>query len=138
MTTPERLRRRQRIEGAVLVLLAIFTVLQSIYFNIEDRDQRECFERKFTASSMVSGLRADLASRETAATQNVLSVYADAVGARGGDVGKPLPPARLRELQVRMFEALMEFEQETDQIQRERRDNPIPPYPVGTCDKDGQ
>lgn len=135
MTTPENLRRRQRIEGVIVILLAIFTVFQAVLFNIEDRAQRDCFESKFSDLSYALDARAGLAERESRATRDVLLVYAEAAGILKDDPTKELTPAQQEALQVKLVKTLLTYKSEIEDIQRERRDNPVPPYPVGICDK---
>jgi len=134
MTTPERLKRRQLIEGAVLILLAVFTVLQGIYFNLEDRSQRACFEEKFTELSKVSKLRSELAERETAATSNVLRVYAKAAGLVKDDPTQELKPKDEARLQRELVAALLSYQDEITAIENSREKNPVPPYPIGVCE----
>lgn len=136
MTTPERLRRRQLIEGFVLLLLAIFTVAQSLYFSVQNNNQQQCFERKFTEFSAVSKIRAGLATEETAATRRVLMVYAQAAGLVKDKEDQKLTPAQQKRFTAKLVDALVHYARATQRIQEQRREHPVPPYPVGACSKD--
>lgn len=134
MTTPERLRARQIQTGVVLILLGIFTVLQAIVFNLEDRQQRTCLEDNFIALNNALEVRADLAARETKLQHNVWSVYARAAGLLKDDPNEKLSPRDRKQLQREWVAALLEYDEGIQEIQRERRENPVPPYPVGSCE----
>ena len=136
MTTPERLRRRQLIEGSVLILLAIFTVVQAVAFSLEDRGQQRCVEEKFGELSLALDARADLTERESIATRRVFSVWGKAAGIVQDRPGSELTPAEEDELQAELVDALLTYQDEAEAIRQERQDNPLPPYPVGTCDQD--
>ena len=116
MTTPERFRRRQRIEGAVLIILGLLMLGQALYFNAADSRQRACVNDNFHELSLVLQRRADLVDRETEAARRV----------------------NLAELAVdteaEFLYELRRYKREIDQIQQARSRNPLPPYPVGECD----
>ena len=147
MTTPERLKRRQIREGLVLILLAIFTVVQAVYFNLEDRQQSECVRDNFSEFARVTGFRADigmqdseLQRRETAVSKKIWLTFAEAAGVIKDDPSKPLPPDEQARLNGELVKNLLEYketiseiEEEREQLQRERRRNPVPPFPVGEC-----
>lgn len=135
MTTPERLKRRQMIEGTVLVVMGIFMTVQSIYFSFEDKQQRQCFEEKINSLSSTSRTRGDLAERETAATKSVLDIYAKAAVIVQDDPTKPLPKKAQDRLNTELVEALLNYQDEIEKVQAERKENPVPPYPVGACDQ---
>lgn len=120
MTTPERLRRRQRIEGVVLILLGVLMVLQSWHVQSNANDQRECLQGNFTALSEALDARGGLAAREGAATEAVIR----AVSAADGD-------------EAALDEAFDAYEREQTAIDKVRADNPLPPFPPGTCEREG-
>lgn len=116
MTTPERLRRRQLIEGTALLVLGVFTVLISIYFRAEDAQQRECLAEQFSELTIVLERRGDLIDRSSQATTGVVLAVARA---KNSD-------------QVR--DALDSFIAEQARLQQARRESPVPPFPKGACD----
>lgn len=115
MTTPERLRRRQRIEGSLLVLIGLLVLLQSLWFNTEDRQQRRCLEENFSDLSVALEARAKLTQQDTESTRRVI-LAASTAHSRG-----------------KLRAALDRYVREQTAIQQERRAHPLPPYPPGTC-----
>jgi len=145
MTTPERLKRRQMIEGTVLILLAIFTVMQAVFFNVkadhsdqESRlradEQRQCLAIKFRELSDTLKKRGALQVRESNAQRRIWAVYSHAAGLVKDDPTKPLKPADQHRLQRQLVAALLGYQEEIKAIQKSRRENPVPPYPLGTCE----
>lgn len=65
MTTPERFRRRQRIEGAILIVLALFTVSYGVWDSGEARGRDKCMVRSFQQSSDVLDARSELGELTT-------------------------------------------------------------------------
>lgn len=127
MTTPERLRRRQYIEGALLVVIGVLMLLQSAYFHSVDQDQSECLETNFAALSKALDTRSELQEQESSATRNVLLAFAKA--AREVDA----PKKRQLENREKMIDALLEYDRITAHVQDQRDKHPFPPYPAGTC-----
>ena len=115
MTTPERLRRRQLIESALLIVVGIAMLLQSAYFAGKDKSQQECLERNFIALSDALSARSDLAGRDSSSTQRVISTVAQV------------------ETNEQLREAFDVYMREQERIEQIRRENPLPPYPPGTC-----
>lgn len=137
VTTPDRLRRRQRLLGALVMILAVFTVTQATYLTVQDRDQNACFQDRFTELSRVSRIRAGLSEQETRATADVLGVYAKAAGIVKDKPGYKLTPKQRARLNKQLVVVLLKYGKTTDRIQRQRREHPVPPYPVGTCNDSG-
>lgn len=123
MTTPEALRnrqmrllRRQRIEGALLVVIGIAMLLQSVYFSGRDDRQRECLAANFRDLSAALEVRAKLTNRETEAARRVNL-------------------AELRsKTEAEFVDELRRYERAVKAIQSEREEHPLPPYPPGRCD----
>lgn len=136
MTTPDRLRHRQRVLGLVVLLLAVFTLAQATYLTVQDRDQNRCFQTRFTELSRVSKIRAGLAEQETAATAGVLDVYAQAAGIVKDKPGYKLDPADQERLKKLLVHRLLAYSETAARIQRERQQHPVPPYPIGTCSEE--
>lgn len=117
MTTPERLRRRQRIEGSLLIFLAICMLLQAWYFHSQDNDQKSCIAQQFHKSSVVQAARGKLVERDSAAKTEVI---------------KEIAKAKTKE-DVR--NALDEYLVTQTKIDSDRKDHQIPPFPPGKCDQ---
>lgn len=73
MTTPERLRRRQRRESAGIAILAIALVVVVIYFRGQDSAQEKCLRNYIESSSATSKVRANVVERESKVTRRVIS-----------------------------------------------------------------
>lgn len=116
----EKYRKQQYYIGIVVLLLAIFSVVQSIHFNIQDRRQKECLEdviRDLTASI---NTRVEIANLDSQNKTRVIRAVASANA-------ENRPRA--------VFKALQEFVIEDDRIAELRKKNPVPPLPEGTCDQ---
>ena len=136
MTTPERLRRRQVIEGGLLILLGVAMLVQSLYFSLEDRAQRRCIAENFSELSGALDARSSLAERETTQNQALWGIYAEAAGIINKS-GKPpeeaLTEKQQADLNSRLIKQLLEYQTEMEDIKQDRKRNPLPPYPPGTC-----
>lgn len=115
MTTPERLRRRQLIEGALLISIGFAMLWQTWYFNEQNDEQQQCLIDNFQALSEALDVRSALSERETAAAQRFNTA----------------------ELRVSSDEEylveLQRYSDEIDAVRRAREENPLPPYPAGEC-----
>ena len=144
MTTPERLRRRQRREEILLILLGVVVGLTSIYFHGQDVKQRECISDNFSDLSASLSVRSDVAQREARAARleaeatrlesRANSDFYAAVAASLGDHPAFVDAygdyrALMRE--VKTTRALVDHRRE--RIAQDRADNPIPGFPEGTC-----
>lgn len=126
MTTPERLRRRQRREGFAVIVIGLGLIFQQWYFGnrADDAAQanaatNECIARQFSKLSAVLSARSDLAQRESNAVADVLVTAANATN---GD---------------QVAAALRRYDRERRAIAKARKDNPLPKFPTGRCDKNG-
>lgn len=140
MITPEAFRRRQLLEGVALVVIGIFIAAQSVYFNTqdtrqddEDMAQRSCFEKKFRELSVALDARAELTERETAQNKALWLIYAEAAGLLKDDPTAELTPKDQSKFQRKLVAQLLEYRKVINEIERDRRRNPVPPYPVGVC-----
>ena len=127
MTTPERLRRRQLIEGIIVLLLAIFTTLQAVYFTQQDREQRECLARTVQEITEVNQVRSSLNVRLDQAEQKALLAAGELLGTNPGDPDHASKRAKLAS-------DLDAYAEEAAAVEQARKDNPVPTYPEGRCD----
>lgn len=134
MTTPEKLRRRQLVEGALLIAIGIGMLVQSAYFAGRDEAQNNCMSGSFRELSSALDARSDLNQRETSQNKALWLIYADAAGLVKDDPTKPLSKADQQRLQRQLVAQLLEYRRVIGQIERERQDNPVPPYPEGRCE----
>lgn len=72
MTTPERLRRRQRRESAGIAVLAFALVASVVYFDRLDDNRSECLSSFITNDNSTGKIRSKLVERESEATRNVI------------------------------------------------------------------
>jgi hypothetical protein len=116
VTTPERLRRRQRRESAFIAVLAVaLCVVVFVYRSREAADDR-CFDAFLQNQTETSKIRSELAERESRAERVVI---------RGA--GK----VSSRE----EFEALIGYyNSELAAIDKERKANPVKEFTRETCD----
>lgn len=115
MTTPERLRRRQLIEGLVLIVIGVVMIIQGFYFGHQDKEQRECLANNFRDLSVALNDRSSLVDRETQANRRV----------NLAELNSTTDAEYLAELQW--------YDREIDAIEKARDETPLPPYPVGEC-----
>lgn len=162
MTTPERLKRRQLIQGALIIVMGFALVVNSWYFNNKDSDQRDCLVENFsdltTALEFRSALTAQefeirdretrASNQETAAAARIWNTYARAAGLLRDNPSAELPSEVQDRLRVDLVAALLDYAEVAEAVQRERQEiervsrglakireqNPIPPFPSGTCD----
>lgn len=116
MTTPERFRRRQRIEGTALVILGVFTILMSLYFRAQDIDQRACLTNQFRQLSDALSTRSNVTARDSKATTDVILEVARAK--KPGEVRKSLDRYIAKQARLDLI----------------RKQNPFPPFPEGACE----
>lgn len=134
MTSGERSWAWQLVEGVLLIVLGVGMVIQTSYFQDQNAVQRRCISDNFRELTVTLIARAELATREADASKRVWLVWADAAGLLRNDPTRPLPPKERARLQRELVDALLNFREVTDDVARERRDRPVPPYPEGECE----
>lgn len=72
MTTPERLRRRQRRESIGIAILAFGLVGSVAYFDRLDAAQERCISAFIKADNDTSAIRSQLVERESKATRTII------------------------------------------------------------------
>lgn len=116
MTTPERLRRRQRFESAGIAVLAIALVVVWVWFNGQTTAQQRCLTTYISINSKTTAIRADLLKRESKTTRAFLL---DATEAK----------TRHQFMAVRA-----RYAKSLEAIDRARAAHPVQPFPKGVCD----
>lgn len=132
MTTPERLKRRQMIEGSLLVVIGIALLVQALYFQAKAADQRECLTTNFQELSVALDARGDLTQKETAQNKALWLIYARAAGLLKDPKGE-LTQKQQQRFQVELVDQLAEYQRVIKKIEEERKEHPLPPYPLGVC-----
>lgn len=115
MTTPERLRRRQRIESAGIAILAFALVAVFIYFRGQDDAQERCFNNYFQAQAETAQIRSRLVEQESRATRDLL------LKGTAAQTKKEFLSVRER------------YRANLRNIDEARANNPIPPFPEEVC-----
>lgn len=129
MTTPERLRRRQRREEILLILLGIAIGIASIYFHSQDVKQRRCIASNTSELNSILTKRGELSEQEaavnkaesTATRRLIIEVFA----------------SETREESFAAFQRAQrkwaQVDLDRERLVRQRAQNPIPDFPEGTC-----
>lgn len=116
MTTPERLRRRQRIESAMIAVLAVCLVAATLYFSARSDRQQACMRAFIDSSSDTQEIRAELNERESEATQRVIQTG----------------------LSVKSAEELIavreQYNRSLSQIAKARKANPVERFSADECE----
>jgi len=146
MTTPERFRRRQLIEGSVLIMLAVFIALQSVAFNLQSRDQQKCLEQSFSELNRALVSRSTLATESNRLKDQNAQLTADQfdwlLALFVTSASNPHPTEKERaELRERFLRETKAFQDQRADLKKqiavvteEQADHPLPPYPAGKCD----
>lgn len=120
MTTPEKLRRRQRRESAGLLILGLVMTVTTIYDSNQRDKQKDEFQECIT--SVVTELTDSLTARS-----NLTEPDARSVRELIRDLLKSKTEADSRK-------AISAYNATQVEIAKVRKSNPIPPFPDGTCD----
>lgn len=116
MTTPERLRRRQRRESAFIAILAFALVAVVLVYRAREAADDRCFDAFLRNQSETSQIRSELVERESEA-------ISDAIHGAGS--------VTTRE----EFQALIDtYDERRAAIEQERKDHPVVPFTRETCD----
>lgn len=130
MTTPERLRRRQYLEGVGMVFLGLTVVVSTIVGDRRDDQQdtaratvedsfRSCIIDQVKAIGTSFDARSTLNAQDTKATNKVITDIATAAD-RGDSFAIPV--------------ALAQFKLDQAAIKKARAKEKVPDFPDGKCD----
>jgi len=153
MPNSERTLRRLRRLGVIVFVLGVFTVGSAVYFQYRQNHTDACVESKIDAVASTFAARgkasdADAAldrressarSAESRATRRVLLSLNKAL--REDEVD----PAAVAELKKRLAaydvvasdvkDELASVRVERREVRQDRRDNPVPEFPPGSCEE---
>lgn len=135
MTTPERLRRRQRIETALVGLVMVVVGL-SQYTAAQDRKeqaridtaQEQCVAKQVTEITEALNARSESSGRLNDATADVLDSFVGAAAAK--KEGTQTEEERSRPI----IKALERYAEVRDEVKKSRKNNPFPAFPTGKCE----
>lgn len=146
MTTPHRLRRRQRIEGTILVLLGIFTVGYVLYDSHEAKLRDLCMAQSFSDLGQSLTIRSDLTVKadklriraehlQDQAIQNNTRVVEDVSAAQdSNDVAAAF--VRYKRVDEHIDNMSERLDKQVARVTAKRIKTEIPPFPTGTCGQD--
>ena len=134
---PETLRLQKRLWklGVFVLVLAAFTVTQSVYSYNQDQKQRECFERKFAQNAATSKVRSKLVERESEIVSGVLNAFGESAGYLKDDPNAEIPKEEQARLRKEMIDSLLTYTRVSKEIKADREETPLPAYPEGACDQ---
>lgn len=115
MTSPERIRRRQRIEIFLILLLLSGMIAQQWYFGNRYEEHTECLETKIREMNNAYSARSEVSADEFALVDATIFSIVLANG------------------QTEVRQALENYRTGRGELQRERRTNPVPPFPGSEC-----
>ena len=114
---PERTILWLRIQGAILAAILVVFGISEAYSSKINAGQDECVRAQITSLTATVETRSALNEREAAATEALITRVAEARKATPADVD----------------EAFRSYAQELKKIQDLRAENPVPPFPTGSC-----
>jgi type I restriction-modification system DNA methylase subunit len=139
MVTPERLRRRQRIESALVVIVIVLTCVSTWYTLEKARGTQECLEdtvQDLTNSLQVRSTAANdistLVSDRVELLETLLNDIANLVVNPAGTEAEQ--SAKFQELLVNYQTDTAELDVTKTELDDVRKENPYPDYPDGKCD----
>lgn len=115
MTTPERFRRRQRIEEGIMIVLAAAMVVQTAYFHGQTDSQQKCLQKTVHELTTTLDARANLSDRDSKNTSEMILAVSTAK-----------TPQDFQRI-------LYKYKATYQAIQQDRKEHPVPPYPPGSC-----
>lgn len=115
MTTPERLRRRQRRESMGIAVLALGLCASVIYFNELDENRAECLSSFIKNDNDTGAVRSALVEDESNATRAIIKA------------------ALTAESREALTAARDDYLETLAMIDRERKENPVERFDPSTC-----
>lgn len=110
MTTPENIRRRQLVQGVILVALGLATILMAAYFQGRNDAILNCFQNYVSTQGEATRVRSIAIDEESKATREVITSALSA--------DSPAQLDRARE----------DYFQHLEKIDALRKNNPVPVY----------
>jgi hypothetical protein len=119
VTTPERIRRRQRIETALVAATMVLSAVSMFVLSLED----DCVTEQITDLTDALNARSDSTGRLNEATAEVINSFVQAAQ-RPDDPDNRTP----------ILKALNDYAEVRADVRESRRENPFPPFPTGKCE----
>lgn len=119
MTTPQRLRRRQRIEGTALLIVGVLFATATYVNEKRDDSQEKCLTDQITKITTAIDARGKLNAANTQATRDVILGVAKSTKSKDYSG---------------IESVLNEYVITTERTEARRQATKIPPFPNGKCD----
>lgn len=132
MTTPEKFRRRQRLEGIALLILALAVSVSVYYFDHQDDEQRACVAENFSDLASTLAVRGDLSTKEARADQ----IESSATRQLFDDAFAASDEADFLAAYTRYQAGLAKADRKRARVAEVRAANPFPAFPEGSCSAD--
>lgn len=145
MTTAEKFRRRQRIEGFLILVLAFCSLGYGVWDNDQSKQRDACMASSFRDLGDTLTLRTGLAEAATSVTTRVDARQDRSLGLQrraiedvaaaqdnGSEIRDAFEEFRLGAAELEQEERELEREQAI--IARQRRNTDIAPFPEGKCE----
>ena len=116
MTSPQRIRRRQRIEIILILCMLAGMVFQQWYFGNRDESHTKCLEAKVREMNKAFTARSALSAAEFTLVDATIFGVVNATN------------------QKQVEDALELYRENRVKLQEARRNNPVPPFPESECD----
>jgi hypothetical protein len=123
VTTPERIRRRQRIETALVAATMVLSAVSMFVLSLENEEQDDCVTEQITDLTDALNARSDSTGRLNEATAEVINSFVKAAQ-RPDDPDNRTP----------ILKALNDYAEVRADVRESRRENPFPPFPTGKCE----
>lgn len=123
MTTPERIRRRQRIETALVAATMVLSAVSMFVLSLENERQDDCVTEQITDLTDALNARSESTGRLNEATAEVINSFVQAAQ-RPDDPDNRTP----------ILKALNDYAEVRADVRESRRENPFPPFPTGKCE----
>lgn len=164
MPETKRLRRQQLALGILVLVLGGFTVVGDQGRKNADDDQRSCLVENFAALNANLSLRTEFTARDTllkkrtlaasgyesAASDRIWQTFGEAAGYLRDDPAQEIPPEEAARLNAQLVEDLLHYlkvservnerrmrlAKKTEALEAKRAENPVPPFPSGTCEEE--
>lgn len=108
--------KKQIRQGTFLVALGLTTAALGVYVRAADTQQRDCLADSFAALTDSLEARVEIGDRDSQVKTRVIYRVARATS------------------DAEVAAALSDFLVEQARVDRERDENPVPPFPSGVCD----
>lgn len=137
MTTPERLKRRQMIEGCAILAVGLLMCLLAWVDGRGERDQQACIAEQFRKLNVALEVRSGLTKEDRRLDTRMENATGGVIGSFVVAISNPT------NARAGIIKSLRKYDRVNASVTAKRAElakiraaNPVPPYPPGTCEKD--